>query len=242
MRRKKEWKKPRRYATINFTRNRGGAKAWPLVKGVYIMQEETRSIGYICPACGKPVLEEKSLFVLSAGQSRVACECGKSALELETDGRKFRLWVPCGLCGKTHTAECDASALLKGSGIGLSCTEQGQLCCYIGERYAVERAMENLAVMAVKSKQAAELPEEEKELFLDSVIMHEVLAELKDIAARPGGITCACGCGEYSLSVRHAAVDIACADCGAKLRIPAATDEDLDRLCCQMKLRIPGRR
>ena len=25
---------------------------------------------------------------------------------------------------------------------------------------------------------------------------------------------------------------------GAKLRIPAATDEDLDRLCCRMKLRI----
>ena len=27
-------------------------------------------------------------------------------------------------------------------------------------------------------------------------------------------------------------------DCGAKLRIPAATDEDLDRRCCRMKLQI----
>ena len=30
-------------------------------------------------------------------------------------------------------------------------------------------------------------------------------------------------------------------DCGAKLRIGAATDEDLDRLCCRMTLTIPGR-
>ena len=34
---------------------------------------------------------------------------------------------------------------------------------------------------------------------------------------------------------------ICCQDCGGKLRLPAATDEDLDRLCCQMTLTIPGR-
>ena len=33
-----------------------------------------------------------------------------------------------------------------------------------------------------------------------------------------------------------------CADCGAKLRIPAGTDEDLDELCCHMKLVIPGKK
>ena len=31
-------------------------------------------------------------------------------------------------------------------------------------------------------------------------------------------------------------------DCGAKLRIGAATDEDLDRLCCRMTLQIPGKK
>ena len=39
----------------------------------------------------------------------------------------------------------------------------------------------------------------------------------------------------------RAAVDLVCRDCGAKLRIPAATDRDLDDLCCHMKLVIPGR-
>lgn len=72
--------------------------------------------------------------------------------------------------------------------------------------------------------------------------MYEVLSELKDIAARPGGITCACGSGHYGMEIRRGAVDLVCRDCGAKLRLPAATDRDLDDLCCHMKLVIPGKR
>jgi hypothetical protein len=36
-------------------------------------------------------------------------------------------------------------------------------------------------------------------------------------------------------------VDLECRRCGGRLRLPAATDEDLDRLCCQMTLTIRGR-
>ena len=74
----------------------------------------------------------------------------------------------------------------------------------------------------------------------DNVIMYEVLSELKDIAARDG-ISCTCGSREYSIRVRRDAVDLECRRCGGRLRLPAATDEDLDRLCCQMKLTIRGR-
>ena len=80
------------------------------------------------------------------------------------------------------------------------------------------------------------------EAFTDTVIMYEVLSELKEIAARPRGITCACGSERYRMQVRPAAVDLICEDCGAKLRIGAATDEDLDRLCCRMTLQIPGKK
>ena len=34
---------------------------------------------------------------------------------------------------------------------------------------------------------------------------------------------------------------VPCADCGGRLRLPAATDEDLDDLCCRMKLTITGK-
>ena len=46
----------------------------------------------------------------------------------------------------------------------------------------------------------------------------------------------------YGMEIRRSAVDLICRDCGAKLRIPAATDRDLDDLCCHMKLVIPGKR
>ena len=72
--------------------------------------------------------------------------------------------------------------------------------------------------------------------------MYEVLSELKDIASRAHGITCGCGSEDYGMEIRRSAVDLICRRCGAKLRLPAATDRDLDDLCCHMKLRIPGRK
>ena len=123
--------------------------------------------------------------------------------------------------------------MLDGRGVGLACPTTKQLCCYIGEHAEVEKAMAELELRAEKDR--CEAPE----AFTDNVIMYEVLSELKDIAAR-GGIGCTCGCRQYSIAVHRGAVDLICKDCGGKLRLPAATDEDLDRLCCQMKLTIHG--
>ena len=193
--------------------------------------EETRSFGYICPACGKANFHTRSVFALTAAAARMECECGKEALEVQTDGTKFRLWVPCGLCGETHQAEGSNQALLEGRGVGLACPKTRQLCCYAGDRTEVEKAARELELRAEKDRC------EEPEAFTDNVIMYEVLSELKDIAAR-GGISCSCGCKDYSIAVHRGAVDLICKDCGGRLRLPAATDEDLDRLCCQMKLVI----
>ena len=81
---------------------------------------------------------------------------------------------------------------------------------------------------------------ETRGVFLDEVVMGEVLSELKDIAVR-GGIRCGCGSTDYGIKVGYSAVDLICARCGAALRLPAATPEDLDRLCAQVSLTIPGR-
>ena len=195
--------------------------------------EETRSFGYICPKCGKAVMARRSAFSLAAAAAHIECPCGQSDMLIETDGSRFRLWVPCGLCGETHQAELSNEAMLDGRGVGLACPKTKQLCCYIGEQAEVEKAMAELELRAEKDR--CEAPE----AFTDNVIMYEVLSELKDIAAR-GGIGCTCGCRQYSIAVHRGAVDLICKDCGGKLRLPAATDEDLDRLCCQMKLTIHG--
>lgn len=195
--------------------------------------EEMRSFGYICPHCGKAVLHQRSVFALSAAAARMECECGQEALEAETDGSRFRFRVPCGVCGGHHQAECSADAVLHGRGIGLACPEKQEICCYIGGEQQVRRAMEELALRVEKEKAGGE------EAFTDNVIMYEVLSELKDIAAR-GGIRCSCGSTEYGIQVHRDAVDLVCRRCGGKLRLPAGTDEDLDRLCCQMTLTIRG--
>ena len=72
-------------------------------------------------------------------------------------------------------------------------------------------------------------------LLLDNVTV------VKEIAARENGITCSCGSKDYGMEIHSTYVDLVCKSCGAKLRIPAATDEDLDRLCCRMTLTIPGK-
>ena len=172
-----------------------------------IIMEETRSFGYICPKCGRAVMARRSAFSLAAAAAHIECPCGQSDMLIETDGSRFRLWVPCGLCGETHQAECSADAVLRGRGIGLACPKTRQICCYVGQEDQVSAQMEQLAVRAAKEKA------EDPEAFTDNIIMYEVLSELKDIAAR-GGIRCRCG---------------------------STRDEDLDRLCCQMTLTIPGR-
>ena len=85
------------------------------------------------------------------------------------------------MCGGEHLAECGAERLLDGEGIGLACPETSELCCFIGEEYAVERALEQLQITAEKQSAQGDAPE----AFTDTVIMYEVLSELKEIAARP---------------------------------------------------------
>lgn len=199
------------------------------------MKEETRTFGYICPSCGKAVLADRTRFALAAAAIGVVCDCGHSELTAEPLGEKYRVTVPCGVCGGEHRAEVSAQSLLEGPGVGLACPDTRQLCCYIGERTRVERSLAELERALEKKK------ERETDTFVDDVIMYEVLSELRDIAAR-GGVSCACGAKGCTMEVHGGAVDLICPACGGRLRLPAATDEDLDRLCCQYTLTIPGKK
>ena len=138
------------------------------------MKEEMRTIGYLCPACHKRVIQQRSVFALSASGAVVSCECGESSLTIEAEENKFRLSVPCGVCGEEHLAECSADKLLHGRGIGLACPDTKMLCCFIGEDYAVEHEMEQLSLAAAKEREQGDDPA----AFADSVIMYEILSEL----------------------------------------------------------------
>ena len=197
------------------------------------MSEELRAIGYICPDCGKPVYAQRTAFALSAAAVGVVCGCGRGEFTAEPTGSTYRITVPCGICGGEHRAEAPAQKVLHGGGVALACPQTRQLCCYIGDIYRVEAALRELEIAVEKKK-------ESDGAFVDGVIMYEVLSELKDIAAR-GGVSCTCGGTGCAMEVSGAAVDLVCPDCGGRLRVPAATSEDLDRLCCQYTLTIRGR-
>ena len=199
------------------------------------MAEQTRTFGYICPSCGKAVLADRTRFALEAAAIGAVCDCGHSELTAEPAARTYRVTVPCGVCGGEHRAEVAPESLLEGPGVALACPETKQLCCYIGERDRVERSLSELERTLEKKK------DREADTFVDDVVMYEVLSELKDIAARDG-ISCACGSRGCSLDIHGGAVDLVCPACGGRLRVPAATDNDLDRLCCQYTLTIPGKK
>ena len=73
--------------------------------------EPMRTIGYICPKCGKAVIASRTVFALQAGPAAAVCDCGDSEFISETDGLRFRLTVPCGICGGEHIAEVDAKLI-----------------------------------------------------------------------------------------------------------------------------------
>ena len=95
---------------------------------------------------------------------------------------------------------CPPERVLEG-GTALACAQTKQFCCFIGDEGTVEKHLRELEILAEKEKR------QEGETFADSVIMYEVLSELKEIAARPGGITCACGSSRYGMEIRRSAVE-----------------------------------
>lgn len=158
----------------------------------------------------------------------------------------FLLTVPCVSCGKSHQAACSQEAFLQRRAISLSCSATGLDCLYVGESdavYAAVRRLEEAAdLLPAKPKEGEESEggEASASAFLNPTIMEEILGELKDIARRENGVSCTCGSRKWRLKVGYSAVDLICADCGAALRLPAATDSDLDDLCCKARLVIKG--
>lgn len=199
------------------------------------MEEPKRTLAYLCPKCKQSVVVEMSEFRLAAASSKLPCPCGGSALLVEMEADHVDLTVPCLYCGEDHHIRCSAHAFLHEKALAFSCKATGLDCRYVGKEEPVFRALRRL------EEATADMDETDKEKsFLNEAIMTEVLGELKDIAAR-GGISCRCGSKEYKVKVNFSSVELACGQCGARLRLPAATGEDLEDLCCHYTLLIGGK-
>lgn len=198
-----------------------------------MVEEGKRTLAYLCPECRQLVMIERTVFQLAAAPARLPCPCGKSALHVEIMGEQCKVTVPCLFCGKEHTVICSTQDFLSRKCLAFSCAASGLDCCYVGEEEAVFSAARRLEEAVDKVGSDAE----ERGIFLDEIIMHEVLSELKEIAGR-GGISCTCGSKKWNLRVDFSSVELTCADCGGTLRLPAATESDLEDICCKYTLQI----
>jgi hypothetical protein len=205
-----------------------------------MLPESKRYISYICPHCRQSVIVAKDVFALAAAPTHIKCPCGKSELRVDFMGAHVSLEVPCLFCGRTHTVSCSSDAFLRQKALAFSCAVSGLDCCYVGEEGPVYAATARLE-QAVDKLEEQKSQENGKGTFLDEIVMQEVLSELKDIAQR-GGISCACGSKQWGMKVNYSSVDLMCAQCGAEMRIPAATADDIDDICCKNTILIRGRR
>ncbi len=202
------------------------------------MAEELRTFAYICPECRQTVIAQRSAFSLAAGDCKIPCPCGKSTLSIENMGSMYHLSVPCVACGRNHDVSCPQEALLRRKAVALTCKATGFDSCIVGEEAAVFEAAKRMEESADALPENAE---NGKEGFLNSIVMQEVLSEVKEIAQR-GGISCTCGSKRWSLDLRYASIVLRCADCGGVLKIPAAADVDIENICCQYTLSIKGKK
>ena len=198
-------------------------------------QEDKRFLSYICPRCRQSVIVERDLFTLAAAPAHIKCPCGKSELQVEFMPNRVRLSVPCAYCGTDHRVSCSSQSFVGERALAFSCTASGLDCCYVGEEGAVFAATARLEQAMDKLAEDAQ----EQGMFLDELVMHEVLSEIRDIASR-NGISCTCGSKQWSFDLHYSSVDLICSDCGAQMRIPAATADDIDDICCKTSLLIHG--
>lgn len=198
-------------------------------------QDETRFLSYLCPKCRQSVIAERDLFTLAAAPVRIKCPCGKSELRVEFMPNRVQLSVPCLYCGEDHRVSCSSHAFVRERALAFSCAASGLDCCYVGEEGPVYAATARLERAVDKMGEETA----EKGMFLDEIVMHEVLSEIKEIAGR-GGISCTCGSKAWNFALHYSCVELSCADCGAQMRIPAATADDIDDICCKTTLLIHG--
>ena len=163
-----------------------------------MVQETKRFLSYICPHCLQSVIVERDLFSLAAAPAHIKCPCGKSELLVEFLPSRVRLKVPCLFCGREHEVSCSSQAFLREKALAFSCAQSGLDCCYVGEEGPVYAATARLEQALDKLEDAGG----ERGVFLDEMVMEEVLSELRDIAARDG-ISCTCGSGRDAHTRRH---------------------------------------
>lgn len=200
-----------------------------------MLDDAKRTIAFFCPNCRQAVIVSRSAFQLAAAKSEIKCPCGESSIHTELLGDRMKLEVPCLFCEQEHSFTCSTHAFLHEKTMAFSCGPSGLDCCYTGEEGPVYEAMNRLQ----ETLDGLEEEAAKEGMFLNPIVMQEILEELRDIGQRDG-VSCTCGSKNFSMKINFSAVELECNQCKGSLKVPATTQTDIDDLCCKPMLTIRG--
>ncbi|GHU38304.1 hypothetical protein FACS1894105_12010 [Clostridia bacterium] len=107
-----------------------------------MIKDNSTTIGYYCPACGRGYLQFFNVFSMDNQILKLKCECGKSTLDLQiTRDRKMRLNVPCIICPSSHSFTISIDAFFSKDIYSFTCKYTAISICFIGQQDKVEEAM-----------------------------------------------------------------------------------------------------
>lgn len=190
-------------------------------------------VAYRCPRCGAGVLSVPGVFSLTGDLLKLKCACGESELPLErqSDG-KLRIAVPCIVCAKPHVFLLGQNHFSgRGGVLRIPCPYTGLDLCFIGEKDAVQDAIQEADDQLLALMRDAGLEDIEQlhagDEMLEAREQDPQVADIVRYALRElddeGEITCNCqnnAIADYQFRLHDGELTVWCEECGASVTLP----------------------
>jgi len=141
-----------------------------------MIKDRDATIGYHCPFCGMPILNNINIFSMTGNLIKLKCVCGQSELTVQIlKDRKYRITVPCILCPNTHSFTLSSDTFFKKDLFPFPCKFTAIDICFIGKSKKVyealkkseEELMEAFAAYEEEYGERSDSSEPHEDLFLD---------------------------------------------------------------------------
>ncbi len=215
-----------------------------------VLDPKQTTIAYRCPACGQGVKSIVGVFGLTGSKMRLKCACGGSALEINRNkDEKYKISVPCMLCGNDHKFTLSASTFFEKELFQYPCTYSGINTCFIGNEERVGLALEDneKEVIELFKSIGVEDPaqilantydEEDKDEIEDTDVLDTIVFVLRDLLDT-NSITCGCSEPDYDFLSCNGYIKVYCKSCRKSADIPAKGKQDAENFleCYELRLK-----
>jgi hypothetical protein len=174
-----------------------------------------REFVYKCPECGKTVRCEAGVFSLSGGYEG-HCECGLSALKISKFGGKYRVTVPCGFCGESHSGSFSMMDMIRPATQYVFCPHNDKYACCFGAPGKMEKEIHEMERSFEEREEIKKAPDE---YWNTPSARHGILQKM--VAMLEGGaMACSCGHNRMQILLENGETFVRCEKCGGIVPMP----------------------